>query len=61
ASLETNEPMVSTARIRTSDGGWLEYEGVSLGIADDEGRQAGMLVIARPVDVAAHGELRLVG
>ena len=61
ASLERSEPMVSTARIRTSDGGWLEYEGISLGIADDEGRQAGMLVIARPVTAAAHGELRLVG
>ncbi|MGZ4353188.1 MAG: PAS domain S-box protein [Gaiellaceae bacterium] len=61
ASMERNEPLAATARIRTSDGDWLEYEGISLGIADDEGRPAGMLVISRPLDESARSELRLVG
>ena len=61
ASHDAGEPMAATARIRHSDGSWVEYQGISLGITDHEGRPAGMLVISRPVADHAHGELRLVG
>ncbi|HSP74571.1 MAG TPA: PAS domain S-box protein [Gaiellaceae bacterium] len=61
ASLDTNEPMAATARIRHRDGAWVEYMGISLGITDPEGGPAGMLVIARPLVEPALGELRLVG
>ena len=60
------DPAQVAARVRHKDGSWVDFEGVSLGIRDDEGRPVGMLVIARPTETTA-GEpvgddrLRLVG
>lgn len=61
ASFATSDPMPAAARVRHRDGSWVEFAGTSIGIADHEGRPAGMLVVARPVEQPAHGELRLVG
>lgn len=50
ASFDSTEPMRATARIRHRDGGWVEFEGISLGFLDAAGAPAGMLVVARPVE-----------
>jgi PAS domain-containing protein len=59
ASVESGGRVESSARVYRRDGGLVEFEGTSIGITDDAGLPAGMLVLSRPAAEPARSGLRL--